>query len=424
MQLTECKDYTEVKVGIYTIACNEEKFVDRWVEAHKQADALYVLVNNSSDETFGKLRAYADGEMKGKLFVENVEYETFRFDVARNDNLKMIPSVEKGGPHILIQVDMDECLEGSWYDDFRRAAVKHPRFLDLRYYYAWSHKMEEGRSVPDRVISYNKCHRNVPGEVSWEFPVHETLKYSPRYIEESKDKNRGGGTYWVTDEKGGYPYIYLHHYPDPTKSRGSYLRLLELRAKENPDDLYGLFYLGREYTFKGMWQKSLETYSGLYARLTKEKDEMLMLGPVCLEIATGYSRFPGHKDEIEYFCKKAIEYAPSYRDSYVFYAQWLAYEARPAEALSVLKEAEAKTVRHNDWRESSYCWHPFKTAQIKADSYCWLGEYELAWKTINEGLNSIVSKEDEEYAKGVGFFGDFEWIKRKIQSLGKGCKKG
>ena len=326
--------------------------------------------------------------------------------------------MEKGGPHILIQVDMDECLEGGWYDDFRRAAVKHPRFLDLRYYYAWSHKREDGKLVPDRVISYNKCHRNVPGKVRWEFPVHETLKYSRGYTEESKDEKGGVGTYWVTDERGGTP-IYLHHYPDPLKSRGSYLGLLELRAKENPDDLYGLFYLGREYAFRRMWQKSIETYSGLYAKLTKEKDDMLMLGPVCLEIATGYSRFPGHKDEIEYFCKKAIEYAPSYRDSYMFYAQWLAYEARPAEALGVLKEAEAKTVKHNDWRESSYYWHPFKTAQIKADSYCWLGEYELAWKTINEGLNSIVSKEDEEYAMGVGFFGDFEWIKKKMKSWGK-----
>ena len=45
--------------------------------------------------------------------------------------------------------------------------------------------------------------------------------------------------------------IVLNHYPDSTKSRSSYLPLLELSVKENSENDRNMHYLGREYMYYG-----------------------------------------------------------------------------------------------------------------------------------------------------------------------------
>ena len=44
------------KVVVYAISKNEEKFVDRWYESMKEADAIYVLDTGSTDKTVEKLK--------------------------------------------------------------------------------------------------------------------------------------------------------------------------------------------------------------------------------------------------------------------------------------------------------------------------------------------------------------------------------
>lgn len=53
--------------------------------------------------------------------------------------------------------------------------------------------------------------------------------------------------------------ITVNHYPDRNKSRGSYLSLLELSVKEDPNDDRNMHYLGREYMYYGMWNKAIDT---------------------------------------------------------------------------------------------------------------------------------------------------------------------
>ena len=54
------------------------------------------------------------------------------------------------------------------------------------------------------------------------------------------------------------PGVQLDHRADDTKSRMQYLPLLEMAVKENPDNDRNTHYLGREYMFRGMWQKCIE----------------------------------------------------------------------------------------------------------------------------------------------------------------------
>ena len=44
-----------VKVCVYAICKNEEKFVDRWYESIKEADKIVVLDTGSTDNTVQKL---------------------------------------------------------------------------------------------------------------------------------------------------------------------------------------------------------------------------------------------------------------------------------------------------------------------------------------------------------------------------------
>jgi tetratricopeptide (TPR) repeat protein len=58
------------------------------------------------------------------------------------------------------------------------------------------------------------------------------------------------------------------HKPDPTKSRGQYLDLLELSVKEDPDCPRNAFYYARELSFHRQWEKSIEACE-TYLRLPR-----------------------------------------------------------------------------------------------------------------------------------------------------------
>ena len=53
--------------------------------------------------------------------------------------------------------------------------------------------------------------------------------------------------------------VQLDHHPDPQKSRGQYLPLLELSVAEDPEDDRNLHYLGREYLYYGRWDDCIRT---------------------------------------------------------------------------------------------------------------------------------------------------------------------
>ena len=132
-------------------------------------------------------------------------------------------------------------------------------------------------------------------------------------------------------------------------------------------------------------------------------------------IADAFNRV-GLADEAEYFYKKAIEYEPRLKDNYMRYAQFLAYHGRPLEALEQIRLSKEKSIRLYDWREIDYFWKPWKESQIKADAYCWLGDYNLAWAEINFGLESMECEDDKNEARGEGFFSDYEFIRGKVRA--------
>ena len=213
---------TSMKITVYAISKNEEKFAARWAKSMSEADEIVVLDTGSTDDTVGILTAAG-------VRVKQAVIEPWRFDVARNESLKLVSE----DTDVCVCTDLDEVFEPGW-----RAALEKswaPDIVQGRYRYIWSH-VEGGK--PGVEFYAEKVHA-LHG-FRWVNPVHEVLACS---LPARKVATLEGVT--------------LHHYPDDAKSRAAYLPLLELAVKEDPANDRNAHYLGREYYFRGRYDEAI-----------------------------------------------------------------------------------------------------------------------------------------------------------------------
>ena len=316
----------ENKICVYAICKNEEQFVDKWCESMKEADYVVVLDTGSTDNTVQKLREHG-------VIVDVKTYDPWRFDTPRNDAMDLIPE----DANILISTDLDEILEPGWADILREKWIDgvHER---ATYKYSWSH-LPNGES--GRIFHYNKIHSR---KWIWRYPVHELLW-------NVKTKSE---LYPVHESLYLFNEIHLHHYPDQTKSRGSYLPLLELRAEENKDDYYGLIYLSHEYYYRCFYDKSIETLNKVLTYHDNECNDIerascyLFMGDdyVCLK----------DNDKAKDSYMKAIDVSPLYREAYMNLAKVYLDEQDYDNAIYWVKEGITKSVRQYTWLERDLSW--------------------------------------------------------------------
>lgn len=213
------------RVCVYAICKNESQFVERFMDSMSEADDICVLDTGSTDDTVEKLRARG-------AHVEQKVISPWRFDVARSESLKLIPK----DADICCCIDLDEQFRSGWREKLERAW--QPDTTRARYRYTWSF-LPDGRE--GCVFWTDKIHKN--GCYRWVNPVHEVLQYL------------GEGGERFVDAEG----VQLDHHPDPSKSRGQYLPLLELAVREDPQNDRNRHYLGREYMFRGEWAQAVST---------------------------------------------------------------------------------------------------------------------------------------------------------------------
>ena len=215
-----------MKIVVYAIAKNEECFVDRWMDSMSEADQVVVLDTGSEDATAERLQA------RGALVTEE-RISPWRFDRARNRSLELVPE----DADLCVCTDLDEVFRPGWRAALERAWV--PGSSQARYRYTWSFQPDGSEGVvfwPEKIhVRHGFC---------WTHPVHEVLKWV----------GEGSPGPMVTAEG-----VQLDHHPDPNKSRGQYLPLLELSVREDPEDDRNLHYLGREYLFYGRWDDCIRT---------------------------------------------------------------------------------------------------------------------------------------------------------------------
>jgi len=215
-----------MKVIVYAICKNEAQFVDRWMDSMSEADQVVVLDTGSDDNTAELLRARG-----AAVTVESIT--PWRFDTARNRSLDLVPQ----DADICVCTDLDEQFHPGWREKLERAWRSGCSRASYRY--TWSF-CEDGSE--DVVFWSEKIHSRFGWR--WTHPVHEVLAWTGEGRPGPKVMAQG---------------VQLDHHPDPTKSRGQYLPLLELSVEEEPQDDRNVHYLGREYMYRGRWDDCIRT---------------------------------------------------------------------------------------------------------------------------------------------------------------------
>ena len=332
----------KMKVSVYAICKNEEKFAERWVESMSEADEIYVSDTGSTDNTVNLL-------LKHGVKVNKINITPWRFDKARNKSLEFVSE----DTDICVCTDLDEVFAPGWRKELEEKWK--PGTTNASYKYIWDFD-ENGN--PQTLFYIEKIHSR--DNFKWTHPVHEVLEYTGN-----------GDKKYITLEN-----VVLKHYPDKEKSRGQYLPLLELSVKEEPEDDRNMHYLGREYLFYKMYDKSIETLKKhLSMPNAKWRDER------CASmryIAKCYI-YKKEYNSAKIWYEKAINEAPYLREPYIEYAQ-LEYEHKNwnkvrelTENALIIKERQLTYISEN------YCWNyvPYDLLSI---AYFNLGNYPFSLK--------------------------------------------
>lgn len=343
------------KVYVYAICKNEEKYVKRWVESMSEADGIYVLDTGSTDKTVELLN---DSGVKVKC----KKVVPWRFDVARNLSLDMVPE----DADICVCTDLDELFHQGWREKMEKTWTKETKRLKYRYTWNFNEDGSEGC-----VFWIGKAHSR--NDFRWINPVHEVLKYL------SETPYKETAVYGVQ----------LDHHADNTKSRGQYLKLLELAVKENPDDDRNMHYLGREYMFNGMWDKCRKTLiKHLEMPSATWRDErcasMRFLARACYNL--------GMQDEQQQWIFRAIAEAPYMREPWLLASMVAAQKKEWAGSLYFAEKALEIKERSMSYINEAESWgaRPYDLAAIA--SY-YLGLYE---KAFDYGKKAVEAEPDNK----------------------------
>ena len=319
------------KIAVYAISKNEEKFVERFCESANDADYIVIADTGSTDNT-------VELALKYTHHVYPISIQPWRFDNARNASLALVPA----DADVCICLDLDEVLEKGWRKELERV-------WQLGITTRLSYKFDWGSGV---VFFSDKIHARKG--YAWKHPCHELLYPS-------------GNEIWERTE-----FQLITHYPDNTKSRGSYLELLAVGYKEDPTCTRNTFYYGRELIFREKWDEAvsvLSSFLDLKGWFVERAYAMRLLGKA--------NRALGNLDLAESWYIRAIAEDKTQREPlcdlsefYYFTQQWIRCKFYALEALKITQRQLLYTVDPDAWG--------YKPYDLLALSEYYLGNYQDA----------------------------------------------
>ncbi len=217
-----------MKIAVYTIALNEAAHAERWAASAADADYRIVADTGSTDDTVERLT-------RAGVRVHRIAVRPWRFDVARNTAMALIPS----DVDVCCTMDMDRFLGPGWRPHLEAAWAEGTTALFCR--------VEYRSSVDDPTPLRGWPAKNFHHRWGYRFkrPVHEALSYAGEEV--TRD---------CAD-------IVVYEVQDHAKeTRRQYLPLMEVAHREDPDDSQICFWLGRDY----MWADRHEEGSELLQR--------------------------------------------------------------------------------------------------------------------------------------------------------------
>lgn len=317
------------KICVYAICKNESQFVSRWLNSVKNADYIVVLDTGSDDKTYDLFLKYK--RYYQNLIVDQKIINPWRFDTARNISLDMAYNTDA---NIFLCIDLDEILVPGW-DTALRSKWVNGACERAVYKYTWSHTDDGSEG---RVFWTNKIHSR---NWKWIYPVHEILS-----------RIDGNESYNDNEVLQLFDSLHIEHYPDNSKSRSSYLPLLQLRYKENPDDLGTLMYLGHEYYYRGYYENSIDI---LNKAINKIDSNGIDIASCYLFIGDSYVKLGNIKKAISTY-NKSIKTDPTYIEPYIAIGRIYLDQKMYNDAICILKKGLKKSIRKFSWLERDTSW--------------------------------------------------------------------
>ena len=303
-----------MKICVYAISKNEAKFVEQFCESAKDADLILIADTGSTDETVELARACG-------ATVPEICITPWRFDKARDAALALIPR----DIDVCISLDLDERLEPGWREEIERV-WRLGETTRLRYKFDW------GAGI---TFYYEKTHAR--HGYHWHHPCHEYPRPDARIKE----------VYAHTDA------LLVTHHPDPTKSRGQYMDLLELSVKEDPSCPRNAFYYARELTFHRRW---VDAIVALNKYLENPRADWVNERCYAMRVMAQSYEALGDRAQAQVWLEKATREAPNTREPWVELAdlarkteQWqLCYDCAK-QALTIKDKALVYTMDPSVW---------------------------------------------------------------------------
>ena len=290
-----------MKIAVYAICLNEEKFVERFVACAREADLIQVADTGSTDKTVSLLEGLG-------VEVRHIRIMPWRFDDARNAALALLPD----DIDICVSLDLDTVLNTGW-----RAALEAawtPGTNRAYYSEIWG-RHPDGQ--PRRFLN-NRIHARHGAR--WRGPCHECVV---------NDR---------TEEKAVVlKGLVIEQFADPDKSRAQYLPLLELAAREAPHEPRQAHYYGRELFFHQRHREAIAEFNRYLS----------LPGTLFISERNGTMRFlaqcheaVGEDEAALNWYRKAVDEAPALRGPWIDLA-WVYYRK---EAWAQCWEAAVKAI--------------------------------------------------------------------------------
>lgn len=354
-----------MKISVYAIAKNEEKFARRWAESMSEADEIIVLDTGSEDKTAEILSDFP----QVRVFRENVT--PWRFDTARNLSLMNVSE----DTDYCVCTDLDEVFTEGWREKLEKALESRPDRVSYRY--VWSFNKDGSENT---VFNLDKIHKRQG--FLWTHPVHEVLSFT---------ENRQQNTVFADGME-------LHHHPDDKKSRGIYLPLLELSVKEAPDDDRNMHYLGREYMFHGRYEEAIKTLEKhLSLEGARWKDERCASLRYMARCFTALNK----PSETLMCLLRACTEAPYLREPWMEAAEYFYKQKNYHGVITFINEALKITKKTDTYITVSEYWGS-KPYDLLSLAYYYTGDIDRAEENARKALT--FSPFDERIRKNLIFF--------------------
>lgn len=215
-----------MKTAAYTICKNEIKYVEKWLHYTQHFTYRVVLDTGSTDGTY---EAFVEASKTDpNLIFEQKIFTPWRFDVARNYNLNMIPA----DVDWCLSPDLDEYFSLNVLTQMQSVIDQNPLVTNIA-----CDRLDiyttDVRVGPPKMLPTNKIHKR--HDYIWVQPIYEHLWFNYHGVRRE---------YEIYN-----PELYLIHDQDFKKKTRSelYHRMLEEEFLTNPTNCWTLWYLLEHY---------------------------------------------------------------------------------------------------------------------------------------------------------------------------------